>query len=461
MARRPRPTADAADLARADGWAGVSGALTENAAATGGAQFAARAVLTEVQLLALWRQNWIAREAVERMADDATSAWPTLTIDGLVEADVVAVWAYLDALNVKGGAPLLFASSMAWGRLYGGALLVLGIVDGGTLADPVNENTIAAIRWAKVIDSRWASVRELDNDPDSPTFGQPSMYTVRLTSGTVADVHASRALRFDGATLPDDIAEVNRGWHDSWLESRYDPIRDYGTGIRAAVKAIDKISLDVLKLKGLAQMLALPDGEDRLRVRLKALRDGFVMGNVAPIDADAEEYQILGRAIPGLPDLIDRLNRNVAGAIDVPESRLFGQQTGTTRTGAESDERSYEADVRKLRVRELQPALERLLHLAMIARDGPTRGKEPEWALDWPPLFEHDRETEAKADKLEAEAHAIAVQSGALDPLEFRSAYDGGRGGVVLDPEITASMQITAAEPPAPPALPVPPPARE
>ncbi len=454
----------------------------------GDARFRGGSKILFTEALHLWRNDWLSREQVESKARDATRKWVEIELDfGDTEivtdkpsgdsatsttADVVkATRKYLDRLDDR-GIKWTFYEAIAWSELFGGALLVLGLDDGGDVKQPLNEGALRGIRWAFVAECQNALVYSYENDRNAgASYGKPKTYLVSNTATReIFEIHASRVLRFDGPLTPRDSQIENGGWQDSALQPTREAIRDYHAGQAGATNALRKFSIDKFRQKGLADLVMQPGGAEKLRLRMRAIRSGMQLAGVVPIDADLEDYEVTGRQVSGLGDLIDRKRQNVAGAINVPEAKIFGQAQGTVRAGAESDDKTYDADVTALQEQRIVPQMTRLVYLALASLDGPTGGALPDEIKIVPcPLAEPSAKEKAEVFKLRMEALKIAiVDAGLLEVHEAReSEFADGAHGVKLDPDVDDAIAEldeiereaaaeTARNPPPPVVPPVP-----
>ena len=107
------------------------------------------------------------------------------------------------------------AGSLA--RLYGGALVVLGVDDGQAPDLPVIPANVRRITHATPIACVELSVHSRYEDPLGPRYGLPSLY--RVNRGAGALVHASRVLRFEGASVTDRRRQQLQGWGERFAAS--------------------------------------------------------------------------------------------------------------------------------------------------------------------------------------------------------------------------------------------------
>jgi uncharacterized protein len=397
--------------------------------------------ISDGSLAAAYRQDWLARRAVDGPALDMVRAWWEFSSeddpDGAHELAEV-----LDRWRIKP----LFRRVLELSRLLGGAGIVMGIDDGRPPEEPVDLASIRAIRWLKPVDRRFLSIVMRETDPERPgMWGAPTMYTVgsRLT-GTMPMVHASRVIAFYGDPVLEDETSTVDGWADSVLESRWAAISAYQSASRSITIACERFVKSTLAVPGLADLISEPDGASKLTTRLTNLRDGLATGNIALVDAELEKFQQMGMPVTGLSDLTGELRMNVAGALSEPQSRIFGQQQGTTRTGGETDERTHSANIRALQEDDCEPQLRQLCDLIVASKEGPTMGRPLRYKMTANPLTMVDAATQAETDKLNAEADKFYMEAGVLAKSEVRRARFAGRDWE-LDDDITERIEAEDA----------------
>ena len=74
-------------------------------------------------------------------------------------------------------------------------------------------------------------------------------------TAVLAQIHASRCVRFDGPLLPILLRQANVGWNSSLLEYCWDALRDHQQGLDSGAKALTVFSQMFLTRKGFDQDL--------------------------------------------------------------------------------------------------------------------------------------------------------------------------------------------------------------
>lgn len=451
-----------ATLFKMDGWQnlftqlGISGKDSRIAGA-----YVARARLTETEVLDLYRENWAAQRYAEAIVADAVKAWYDLEIkdqeedegtdDGKPDLDEM-MEDELTRLQVKAK----FEEANIWARVLGGSALLVGADDGQDVSQPLAEDRIKSVRYLHLVDKRYIRCNgDWDNEPNSPNFGMPLLYSVQPPGGTATTWHWSRVLRFEGQRVTEDRRRELQSWGDSAYESAYGPLRNYQQIMDSAATAGQAFVQGVLKVKGFSEMMAT-DSEAQIVARILGFKLGLSMTGLATVDSEYEEYTRLGMPITGLPELMDRLGLDLAGALEMPQSKLYGNQAGKL-AGATEDTKTWDNQVDRHRGRNLTPQLTYLTKLLFLAKEGPAKGKEPDfWRLKAEPLTQPDKDKEADRDLKRAQTLDVYFKAGALEPSEMRPAA-GDIQGVKLNPDITAKIEeadLAAQNEPANPAEP-------
>lgn len=407
--------------------------------------FQARTKLSQTVLEALWMQDSLSRRIVSRRTEEMTREWVDFKVEGDEDAG--------DALSAE-FKRLCVASrveeAMNWGRLYGGSILIIGADDGQQFNQPLNLQGIRSVRYLQVVD-RWNCYPDgFEENPDDPAFRTPKYY--RLLGGEY--IHHSRTIAFHGAILPWNIYR-NERWHDSVLESVWNTLSDFATGLSGMSSALHDYSVTVVGMDGLRN--ALSTGKNDVIInRAAAAQATMSMFRMMIHDGEHEKVQRMAHTLTGMPDAIDRLLDLVAAAADEPKAILFGNAIGKV-SGADNDLKVYYDRTKAKQTAILIPALEQLATTIFAAKAGPFGGIEPDgWRINLRPLWQMSAKEKAEVRKTNAEADQIEVQIGAVTPFEVRMSRHGNDdddNGIALDPEVTDLMAMEKLpEPPEPPA---------
>lgn len=397
---------------RKDGWANVLTGIGGRKDKRKATKFTHTAVIGDDQLTAMYRANGFGRRIVELIPDDMTRNWFKITND-----DDDELKQKLEEL----GAQQKTNHAMKMARLYGGALLVMGINDGQTLDKPVKKDDegnyldVKSIDYLTVFDRRDITIQTTDIETDIKTgkWGQPRQYRILPRfDGQEVVVHASRVIRFDGADLPWREYEKNSYWADSVFEAVYEHVRQLGAVYDSSEFIIEAFVQTVLKIQNLFAMIA--SGNDAtLKKRLNWLDMSRHLANTELLDTN-EEYAKHSSTVAGLAELIDRFMMGVSAATGIPVTLLMGRSPAGQNATGEADVRFYYDNIRAKQRNEFAPAIEPLIEI-MIASEQIEETPET-WSIVFNPLHEMSSREEAELYKMTAEGDQIYIMNQVVDP---------------------------------------------
>ena len=376
--------------------------------------------LSREMLAEIYRADGIGRRVVELPATEMTRRWFKIEgdEDELIDKE-------LQRLSAKA----MINEALRWARLYGGSLIVIGADDSGLLDMPLNELSLRRIDFLHVFHRFQIVGWEYDNNMISPNYGLPEFYLINPVSmgggSGMFKVHHSRVIRFDGASVPEEIRVQNSGWDDSVLQSVFQKVRGLGSVMGTSELIVEDFVQGVMKVKNLSSLLASPLGREQLVTRMEMLDLSRHVANTAIID-DGEDYQKHTTTIAGLPDLIDRFVNMVAAESGIPVTILIGQAPAGLNATGDSDIRNWYDKVGSDQTDILSPPLERLITLIQLCKDGPFRGRELEtWSIRFNPLWTPTDKEEADRRKTVAETDQLYILNGVLEPEEVTASRFG------------------------------------
>lgn len=368
-------------------------------------------IRSQAELDAAYRDNWIARKAIDIVPFDMLREgrqWQgekdQITAIEQAEQD-------LDLFTkVK--------AAMVRGRLYGGGCILIG--DGA--ADPSKEMRIdslgrGAIKYLHVFSMHEITAGEIDRDPLSPYFGEPRFYELSAATGEQRKVHPSRIVRFLGAPLPDGIATATESiWSDSILQSILEAV-DQATSSAAYIAAmLPEAKQDIISIPGLSEALATTETTKRLTERFAYARMMKSLHGMLLLEGDGksptgEVYQQKTLSFAGLPEVAYLFLQIASGAADIPVTRMLGQSPRGLNSTGEADLRNYYDHVAAKQKVELTPALRRLDR----ALKRHALGSEPDdlWYA-WRPLYQATDAEKAEIFAKKAKAVRDLAETGLM-----------------------------------------------
>jgi len=402
---------------RVDGWQnlltgyGVRGIDKRMSTEFVGAQRLSEAIQTN-----MFTGDGFAQRIISLPVDDMVREW--FRIEGDTEGLI------LDALKAL-QAKACITRALKWARLYGGAVVVMGIDDGGELAQPLNENNIRNVDFLRVYDRYRVSRHKEYMTPESPKYGQVEQYMVSPCSGTPYYVHESRILIFDGIDVPDSVRQNNNGWGDSVLQAIYPRIRGLGEAYGNIETIISEFIIGKLTIKNLGELLATGQ-ESLVHSRLSQIDLSKHVINSILLD-ESETFDRVSATVSGLEKLMGLLVQACSAVTGIPVTLLIGESpAGLQATGA-SDIRLYYDAIAADQETILRPSLEKLAKYIMLSKEGPTGGKEIDgWAIEFNSLWQQTEKELAETRKITAETDGIYITNGVLLPEEVAASRFGG-----------------------------------
>jgi phage-related protein (TIGR01555 family) len=343
----------------------------------------------------------------------------------------------------------LIKTVQIWANIYGGAALVLNIDDGQPPNEPVDLTKINTIRSVEILDKSRIS-------PDlTETVNplRPTHYRIlsaarsgdrlnldtnegRIKKNTKGDyytypIHRSRVISFygrDGRILPPDLMSRLGNWGQSSIDAIWDDFKYYENVYRSIAAMVDDASLFVYYSKGLKKTVE-SGKEGVLRTRFASLRFGAKNLGGAALDLEEEKIEWLSRQFTGLPELSDRFRDRLVAVSGLPATVILGRgPLGLAAQGTgDAEEQVWERMVNNWQETVLRRKLRRLLRYIWLAKDGPTKGKEPpDWGFTYKAL-----RVQSQQEKLDARASAgntylSYIQGGVLTADEVRESQFGG-----------------------------------
>lgn len=381
-------------------------------------------MLSQQDCESLYMGDGFARKIVDFPAEEMTRAGFEIENEAVEDDEEYfkPVMAKLEELN----AARHISDAVRWSRCYGGALIVLGLNDGGLLEDELHEDAIKDVEFIRVYDRYQVSRHLKYDDPADKRFGQTRSYMISpVVGGSPYIVHESRCLVFDGESVPDRIREQLDGWGASSLQQCHDQLKRLGLSHQWSEKLLERAQQAVYSVANLADTLRAPGGEALIRQRMELVDLSRSIHSSVVIDANGETYEIKSVAPgTGVVDVLDRFAQALSAVTGIPESILLGKQSkGLSGTDAGSLETWY-AQVEKWQCDIVLNPLDRLCTFVMKSLGMDSEGYMIEFCPLYVPSDKEKAEVcklEAEEKKLKADTANIYVAAMILDPSEARN----------------------------------------
>ena len=394
-------------------------------------QFTAEPIIPDMQLTSQYEVDGLFAKIIDAPAEEAVKHGFSL---GLKESDAEAyILDMFEKLEWEDKA----AGAIKWARLYGGALGVMLIDDGGNIDEPVNWRRIRGIEEIRVYERAvvWPDYASLYNyDPRNPLksstskFGMPERYYVQSIYGQFW-VHESRCLIFRNSVLPE---RTMNPYYRFWGMPEYARIkrelRETITTHSNAVKLLERSVQAIYAMDGLGQLLMREGGENEVIKRLQVIDMARGLLNSIAIDSKTESYDFKTTTLAGVKEVVDSTCNMLSAVTNIPQTILFGRSPAGQNSTGESDFENYYNYVERIQKLMLKSNMNILL--GVIVRSGLAQrelSEEPAINLEFNPLWSMSETEKAAVDMtkaqtrlINAQASQLYVEIGSLDPSEIR-----------------------------------------
>lgn len=366
------------------------------------------------------------------------------------------------------GAVAALLKAAIFGRLTGGAAVVMGIDDGSSSMElPVRETSVRAVRFLHVVQRPQLRIAEYYDDPTAAKFGQPSIYEVRpVPKGGTAGagqpvepyrIHESRVLFFGGALTTEDRKAQNDGFDLSVLQAPWDILRSNASAWAMAGLMLEENGIGVLSVQDLADIESDKTGAESLRTRAQELDYVRTFMKTVMIHT-TEKYERLPVPLTGVRDVLETDMQRVAMAFDMPATILWGRSPAGMNATGESDLEGWYNSIQAYAENGIRPCAEQLATWIFLSSEGPTKGKVPvSWKLCFPPLRQMTEKETAELRRTVAQTDAMYIASEVVRKEEI-AVSRFGPGGWSMETDIDVEARYKALKEPEEEPEPPPPP---
>ena len=329
------------------------------------------------------------------------------------------------------------AKALKWSRLFGGAVVLLGIDDGRDWDEPVDNSSVIGISNMMVFERPevtpdYNSIYSRSLDFSSlERFSLPEYYMVSpIYGGQQIKVHESRLLLFRNGEIPRTgsmntdymffgIPEYNR-----IKRELRDTMTTHGNGYRLLERCVQA----VYKMKNLAALMATKNGEDDVIRRMQLIDMARSLLNTMVIDGEGEEWNFQTFQLGGVKDIIDESCNLLSAVTNIPQTVLFGRSPAGENATGEGDLTNYYDYVGQMQELNITDNLRRVIDLILLAEHNTGEIQEiPEYDPEPIPLWNKSEKEQAELDNSRAQAALTKAQAAqvyvdiqALDPMEVR-----------------------------------------
>lgn len=353
------------------GYSNAAAFLGEQSALLSSGTFLRSDLTADPELLtAMYRESWLTMRIIDTPSEDMTRAWYRLTC-AAGDEEIHA----LRRLEARHSVKQEITNALRWARLYGGSLALMVIRgEEDRLDRPLDPDLLLpdCFQGLLVLD-RAQGIQPsaaLVSDLDDPDFGLPESYTVNLDTERYRSVtlHHSRVLRFVGRELPRAETVRENYWGASEMEHIQDELLKRSAVSANIAQLVFQANITTLKMSDYGEVLGAGTEEQRRGVEYamgveNRLRTSFGVQLLSKDDS-LENHPY---SFTGLSEIYEQFMMDMAGAAEIPATKLFGRSPQGMNATGESDLRNYYDMIASLQERQLRPALEKLLPVMALS----------------------------------------------------------------------------------------------
>ena len=353
-----------------DGYSNAAAFLGEDSPLFTSGTFLRSGLTSDPDLLtSMYRESWLTMRIIDMPSEDMTRAWYRLSA---VVGDRLRA---LRRLEARHSVKQEITNAVRWARLYGGSLALMVIRGEEDRLDcPLDPDMLLpdCFQGLLVLD-RAQGIEpspELVSDLDDPDFGLPVSYTVNLDTEDCRSVtlHHSRVLRFVGRELPRMEAVRENFWGASEMEHIMDELLKRSAASANIAQLLFQANITTLKMSDWGDVLSAGTEEQRRGVEYAmGVENRFRTSFGIQLLSRDDSYETHAYSFAGLSGIYEQFMMDMAGAAEIPATKLFGRSPQGMNATGESDLRNYYDMIASLQERMLRPALEKLLPVMALS----------------------------------------------------------------------------------------------
>ena len=359
----------------ADGYSNAAAFLGDQSPLLSAGTFHRSSLTSNTELLtAMYRTDWICKRIIDMPTEDMTRAWYTIS-SGIDESDLHEI----RRLEAHHSVKQELANAIRWARLYGGALALIVLRDDEEkLDEPIDMGMLlpGCFQGLLVLDRTQGIVpsTELEGDLEDPDFGLPMYYDVCLDSGLYGGkvrIHHSRVLRFVGRELPHLETVAENYWGASEMEHIHEELLKRSATSANIAQLVFQANISTLKMGDFGERLAVGSDEEKAEI-LRAIEaeNRFRTSYGVQLLSAKDSLETHPYSFGGLSEIYEQFMMDMAGAAEIPATKLFGRSPSGMNATGESDLRNYYESIAQMQERLLRPALEKLVPIEAVSALG-------------------------------------------------------------------------------------------
>jgi len=379
-------------------------------------------ILTRDQIDNSYRTSWLSAAIHDAIPIDSCRNWRTWSAD---PDDITLIEREERRVGLK--SKMVRCETLS--RLYGGAVMMLGVRNDNP-AEPLDVTTVKQgdLKYIHTISRHEISVPSLVLDPGSPRYGEPTEYLINAGNGNYARVDPSRIVRFTPKDMPEHIAMSQGGWSDPLLYSINQSIMDADAAQASFSALVQKAKTDTVTIPNLIEIASTQDGEAKLKTRIQLMKafEGLfstrILGGARNSNEVGEAWDSFQVNFSNMPEMQTMFWQAVAGASQVPLTRLLGTSPAGLNATGEADTAAYYELISARQEMSMRPRLEMIDEVLLRSATGK---RDEDWWFTFAPLAVDSAATKATTAKTRADAIKTLADSGAVPEQVLMKLAEG------------------------------------
>lgn len=329
----------------------------------------------------MYRSSWIVRKIIDVFPSDMLKNWIKFT-SSLDPEKISRINSAIRKTKTKEK----MKQGLRYARLYGGAAGLILLDNTDDLSEPLDYDQIMIDDYkGLLIFDRWNGIYpgiELENDISDDEYGLPEYYSISLSQSKyessaflkeedLVKVHHSRIIRFEGRDLPIWEKQAENYWGESEIEIAFDEIRKRDNASGNIASLIFLANIRVLKMNDLGQLLGAGTNKAQENLYKVLQAQNHLMSNMGIYVMDKDDdFATEQYSFGGLNDIYESFMLDVAGACEMPVTKLFGRNPAGFNATGEGDLTQYYETLEEKQETYLQPILDKLLPIIFMSTVG-------------------------------------------------------------------------------------------
>lgn len=365
-----------------------------------------------ILLEAMYRGSWIIAAAVDIPADDMTSSGISIQSEQNPK-QIEKIKEGLEDLQIWHS----LRSIIKWSRLYGTCMGLI-MIDGQDLKTPLNMDSVGKGQFKGILPiDRWQLIPSISDliTEYSPDMGMPKYYQMVPDAifPNFGKIHHTRLIRLDAIELPHYQKMVDTLWGESVIERLNDRIIAFDSTTTGIAQLVYRAYLRTWSIENLREIIASGGPAAKgLEANIRKVRQLQASEGITLVDAK-DKFETHQYSFSGLDTVLLQFAQQLAGALEIPLVRFYGQAPAGLNSTGDADLQIYYNGTNKKQENSLRRPLKTILQL--ISKSVNNEDLPEGFTFTFNPLWNETNEERANIGKANTESILAPYESGVTD----------------------------------------------